>query len=94
MTPEGARRWVVEGRVQGVGFRWYVLRVAQGLGVGGWTRNLPDGSVEVVARGEEAALDRLEQALRRGPPGALVINMNRHDVPHQDVEAKSFNIKS
>ena len=93
MTGPAARRWLVEGRVQGVGFRWFVLRTAQGLDVGGWVRNLEAGAVEVVGRGDPDELDRLEQALRRGPPGAFVQHITRSDVPHQDVDANSFNIK-
>jgi acylphosphatase len=88
-----ALRWVVEGRVQGVGYRWFVLTRAQALGVGGWARNLPDGAVEVVGQADAATLAAFEAALRRGPPGAFVQDIKRSDVPHQDVEAKSFNIK-
>jgi acylphosphatase len=93
VNADEARRWVVEGRVQGVGFRWFVLRTAQALGVTGWARNCADGSVEVVARGGPEALRRLGESLRRGPPGAFVHRITSSDVPHQDVEANSFNIK-
>jgi acylphosphatase len=63
---------VVHGVVQGVGFRWFVQREAAGLGLVGWTTNLPDGSVEVVAEGPESDLERLVAILRQGPPGASV----------------------
>jgi acylphosphatase len=66
------RRFVVSGRVQGVGFRWFVLRHAQRDGLTGFTRNLPDGSVEVLAAGDVVALERLAAALRVGPPHARV----------------------
>lgn len=62
----------VTGRVQGVGFRWFVRRVACSMRLTGSVRNTSDGSVEVVAEGEGAALQRLLEALRQGPPGAKV----------------------
>lgn len=58
--------------MQGVGFRWFVREAATGLGLAGWVRNLPDGSVEVVATGDAAALERLRTRLAAGPPGARV----------------------
>lgn len=67
-----ARRFVITGRVQGVGFRWYTMRNARSIGVTGWVRNLPDGSVEVWAEGDSAMLDTLESDLLSGPPGAMV----------------------
>jgi len=63
---------IVEGRVQGVGFRWWVRREAIQLGLRGTIRNLPDGSVEVHATGPPELLDILDEALRSGPPGANV----------------------
>jgi acylphosphatase len=62
----------VEGRVQGVGFRWFVVEQARGLAVGGWVRNRPDGRVEIAATGSRAALEKLEIAIRAGPRGARV----------------------
>ena len=69
---DGAVRLRVEGRVQGVGFRWFVRETAVGLGLGGWVRNLPDGSVEVSAVGDAAALERLRERLLAGPRHARV----------------------
>ena len=63
---------VVTGRVQGVGFRWFVRQEARRVGVAGWVRNLPDRSVEVAARGEQNSIAALERALREGPDGARV----------------------
>ena len=57
-------RMIASGRVQGVGFRAFVQQVATSNGVSGWTRNLPDGSVEIEAEGEEGSLDRLIQQLK------------------------------
>ena len=62
-----ARRFFVSGRVQGVGFRAFVVEAARGLGLSGWVRNLSDGRVEAFAEGEEASLERLAAALARGP---------------------------
>lgn len=63
---------IVHGRVQGVGFRAATLQAARPLELAGWVRNRPDGSVEVLADGDPAALKRLEEFLRRGPPSAHV----------------------
>jgi acylphosphatase len=62
----------VRGRVQGVGFRYFVVRTARELGLTGWVANEPDGSVRVVAEGSPTALDRLERDLHDGPIGAVV----------------------
>lgn len=62
----------IEGRVQGVGFRYFVLETAQTLGATGWVRNRWDDSVEVLAEGEREPLERLLDALRRGPRMAYV----------------------
>ena len=67
-----ARRFLVSGRVQGVGFRYFVDDAASHEGVRGWVRNLPDGRVEAEVEGDEDAVNRLEQKIRRGPPGARV----------------------
>jgi acylphosphatase len=62
-----ARRAVVSGRVQGVGFRFFAERAARDAGVRGWVRNVPDGSVETFAEGEEKAVRRYLETLRKGP---------------------------
>jgi len=67
-----ARRFVISGRVQGVGFRWFTREAADREGVHGWVRNLPDGRVEANAEGDADALERFERALRHGPRGARV----------------------
>jgi acylphosphatase len=63
---------VVHGDVQGVGFRYFVQRRAQETGLAGWVRNLPDGSVEIQAEGERAALERFLEQVSRGPGLAAV----------------------
>jgi acylphosphatase len=66
------RRYVVSGRVQGVGFRFFVRDAAAREGIAGWVRNQDDGSVEIEAQGDAEALTRFEMAVRRGPRGARV----------------------
>ena len=66
------RRFVIGGRVQGVGFRVFVEARAAAEGVHGFVRNLPDGRVEAEIEGDEEAVDRIELALGRGPAGARV----------------------
>jgi acylphosphatase len=67
-----ARRFIVRGRVQGVGFRWFVEREAHILGIAGWVRNNVDGSVEVLAQGTRDQLLGLHSRLREGPRAARV----------------------
>ena len=67
-----ARRFVISGRVQGVGFRYFARDAALREGVTGWVRNLPDGTVEARIEGEREAVTRVERALRVGPRGARV----------------------
>ena len=88
-----AARFLVSGRVQGVGFRWFVARRAAELGLAGWARNLPSGQVEVVAAGEAGAMSHLEASLRAGPRLARVESVEKSEIPHQMVESKSFEIK-
>ena len=66
------RRVVARGRVQGVFFRETTRRAAEEQGVAGWVRNRADGAVEAVLEGEEAAVERVLEVMRSGPPGAVV----------------------
>jgi acylphosphatase len=72
-----AYRYLVSGFVQGVGFRYFVLRRASELGLRGFVRNLPGGAVEVVAEGAGSALAELELALEAGPSTARVESVER-----------------
>ena len=72
-----AYRYLVRGRVQGVGYRYFVMREAGALGVSGFARNLPDGSVEVVAEGGDEVLVAFEGRLREGPSFARVTDLDR-----------------
>ena len=67
-----ARSFVVRGRVQGVGFRWFVEREAHVIGIAGWVRNNPDSSVEVLAMGTREQISQLHARLRKGPRAARV----------------------
>ncbi len=67
-----ARRFLVSGRVQGVGYRYFALDAARRDGLHGYVKNLPDGRVEAEAEGEVEALERFERALRQGPSQARV----------------------
>jgi acylphosphatase len=75
-----ARRLVIAGRVQGVGFRWFAVEAARQEGLVGWVRNLPDGRVDVMAEGDAEALGRFEWRLWQGPPSARVDDVTAEDV--------------
>lgn len=77
--PIEARRFIVRGRVQGVGFRWFVEREAHMLGIAGWVRNNPDGSVEVLAMGTRDQLSGLRSRLQQGPRAARVDDVEEID---------------
>lgn len=74
----------VTGRVQGVGFRWFVKETARRLGLAGWVRNASDGSVELEAAGPADQVGRLRDAVGRGPDGARVEAL--HEQPAGDDE--------
>ncbi len=75
MAAEGLRLRV-EGRVQGVGIRWFIREAARRQGLAGSVRNLPDGAVEIVASGTPEGLAALERAAQAGPPGAVVAGVH------------------
>jgi len=77
------RAYRITGRVQGVGFRWWTLRHARDLGIAGFVRNQPDGSVDVAAEGDPADLQRLEALLSEGPPAAYVRRLERYPAPEE-----------
>jgi len=88
-----ARRFLVSGRVQGVGFRWFVQELAALEGAAGWVRNLPDGRVEALVQAEAEAVTRIGRRIRRGPPGAHVDQVDVTEEPAMDRLA-SFAIRS
>jgi acylphosphatase len=85
------RRYVVSGRVQGVGFRWFVEGEAAQLGITGWVRNRDNGTVEVMATGTREQLNALHARLRQGPRAARVDEVAVSPAPF--LEANSFGIQ-
>ncbi len=85
-----ARQFIVEGRVQGVGFRFFVERVAAELNLAGYVKNLYNGDVEVYAVGDQESLDLMRGKLERGPRGAQVTAVR--DSPAAVRDYKSFQI--
>ena len=84
-------RYLVKGRVQSVGFRYFVLREADALRLTGWVRNLADGTVEVVASGDDVLLSTLEGRLWQGPPMARVTSLDVSSA--EDPAAPGFHIQ-
>ena len=82
------RHYLIKGRVQGVGFRWYVHQEAAALGLRGWVRNTEDGHVEVIAAGEPEELGSLRLVLERGSRGSRVDNIVEHEL--DDAEGKDL----
>ncbi|HLH01492.1 MAG TPA: acylphosphatase [Bryobacteraceae bacterium] len=79
MQDAKAKRWIVRGRVQGVGFRYFVQSEARALGLNGWIRNLDSGEVEVYAAGDEKSLTELAGALHKGPRMAEVRGVDERE---------------
>lgn len=79
--------FLIQGRVQGVGFRWFVHREASELELRGWVRNTEDGDVEVVAAGHPDDLDELRASLRRGPRGSRVDRIIEHILEESEAAA-------
>jgi acylphosphatase len=85
--------FLIKGRVQGVGFRWFVQREAGELELRGWVRNTEDGDVEVVAAGEPDDLAELRSSLHRGPRGSRVDRVMEHSLADSEAdELESFRI--
>ncbi|HEX4582031.1 MAG TPA: acylphosphatase [Acidobacteriaceae bacterium] len=88
------RYYLVKGRVQGVGFRWFVHREAATLGLRGWVRNTESGHVEVVAAGDESELQRLQTLLAKGSRGSRVDTIERRDLdPSEGQDLGPFEIE-
>ena len=82
-TPRGRLHAIIEGRVQAVGFRAHTVWQARALGLCGWVRNLPGGSVETEAEGPRPALEEFLEFLRRGPRSARVADVRVTWLPYQ-----------
>jgi acylphosphatase len=81
--------FLIQGRVQGVGFRWYAQREAGRLDLRGWVRNTEEGEVEVMASGAAEELDKLRASLRRGPRGSRVDRLVEHTLAESEAEELS-----
>lgn len=90
--PKQARRYFVSGIVQGVGFRYFAQRAAERMHVSGYTKNLPDGRVEVYAIGTTEQLAKLRSILERGPWGASVSEVKEEDAAIDSNYADDFGI--
>ena len=86
-----AERFVISGRVQGVGFRYFVQAAALRLGLSGWVKNLPQGAVECVVSGAPEDMTRLADELRKGPPLSKVAAV--HSEAHPAVAGNRFEIR-
>jgi acylphosphatase len=84
------RRVLITGRVQGVGFRWSCMRMAEAEGLGGWCRNLPDGRVEACFEGDPAAVQAALAWCRKGPSSALVASVEV--TPETPQEERGFRL--
>jgi acylphosphatase len=93
VMPTASVAWRAHGLVQGVGFRYFTLRQAQSLGLVGWVRNLRDGTVEVVARGEASAVEQLHEILTIGPRSSQVDRLEPFPIPAALEESTDFAIK-
>ena len=82
----------VVGKVQGVGFRWFVREAARRAGLAGWVRNHQDGRVEIAASGSDAAIGELTSAARTGPPGARVERVTELSVEDLDQLPQPFTV--
>jgi acylphosphatase len=85
-------RLVVSGRVQGVGFRWFVREAARRHRLAGWVRNRDDGSVEVETSGDDASVREFVEAIREGPPGARVDDVREVTSNHAESLPQPFTI--
>ena len=81
--------FLVRGRVQGVGFRWFVHREASELDLRGWVRNTEDGEVEIVVAGEEDNLEELRKSLKKGPRGSRVDGLVEHRLAESEAAGLS-----
>jgi acylphosphatase len=76
-----AKKYVITGRVQGVGYRFFAERVANQFGLAGYVRNLADGNVEAYAIGDEISLEEFRRHLEKGPLGARVSGVEESEAP-------------
>ena len=83
-------RWIISGRVQGVGYRYFARKIAIRLGIFGTARNLADGTVEILARGTDDTLTEFYSELLNGPSFAGVSNIEMYEVNNRDIQFEDF----
>ncbi len=93
MSGHAGFRYVISGQVQGVGFRHFVCTEARLRGIAGYVKNLANGDVEAVVSGPNEDVRRFEAAIRRGPPGARVMKLQRTPYGDADWATGSFEIR-
>jgi acylphosphatase len=93
MDATSTKKYLIGGRVQGVGYRNFAQKAARALRLRGWARNLDDGRVEVVAAGGKRQLERFEGELRLGPTFAQVRQFEVEDHVAEDVRIEGFHIR-
>ncbi|KAB3546237.1 MAG: acylphosphatase [ANME-2 cluster archaeon] len=86
-------RIIVTGRVQGVGFRYFTVRCANDLGLFGWVRNLPDGSVETAIQGQGEKIEEMIGLLRQGPGAANVSGLETEEIESGSEELSGFTMR-
>ncbi len=74
------RHYIIEGKVQGVGYRHFTFKKAKWLSISGWVKNLPNGKVECLAKGELSLLSKFEKYLRQGPPFSEVFEIQSKEI--------------
>jgi acylphosphatase len=92
-APSPGRSFTARGRVQGVGFRWFVRETATTLGLGGWVANQSDGSVQGEVWGDPDSLKTFLSALAKGPPGASVTTVDGAEIEVRPVNTFTFEIR-
>lgn len=86
-------RIIVTGRVQGVGFRYFTVRCANDLGLCGWVRNLPDGSVETAIQGPDKKIEEMTGLLKQGPGAANVSGLETEEIESGSEELSGFTMR-
>ena len=92
-SDERVVRWIVTGRVQGVAYRYFTQDAASRLGLAGWVRNLPDGSVEAQIAGPAGKIEALRGQLRQGPPMSRVDAIAEEELPYGTELPPGFSIR-
>jgi acylphosphatase len=88
-----SRKFILKGRVQGVGFRFFTTKNANALGITGYVKNLANGNVEVYAKGEEQKIDKFKAKLIKGNSFSRVEDIEEYKVDEEDISNDSFHVR-